>query len=526
MEIEIGYDRNELSNGRDELSITDLLEREFGMPLINVNKIVFKDNWNWDIDFEIPETHIVLSENQNLDSEKELINLFTTRSIEQLKQGITDDERQKMNSYFQQQLKEYKLFKLLFEAKNEMRDIDDKFEKECEALMEDISRGEFKKVIGYKFNLHISKYDETLNYERYVELFKDLEKEIKHFQLISRQDILRNTIKIISNIEDIIWGNQNAISKDVLVPDEKALKKQAYIIEEKFSKLIWEELLQEDLLNERTFKEWSKRALMVLFYGKLERIFACEIFEETEDDAKEVEKVQKMIQNVKNLMQPYSGLTEDGFINSFSKERKKFVRGDLYKLFYGLVQQNNWKLVDKLSETSGIMLVEGIYNGILHFMEYIICSKPTKNSALTEQEYEKMLYALYTFASAFAKIQIKCSGVSKSQIAELAYCCLFVIKIIVEKVSKGEKRKKENAWKIILLFGQIVDEFPWEEAEKIIKKVPVRRNNTGIYQNDLFEKLLYAEMNDTYIHSDAKTKEAQFYCYICKSVMYILNRAN
>lgn len=361
-----------------------------------------------------------------------------------------------------------------------------------------------------------------MNYERCDMLIKDLENEINHFRFSIRQDVLRNIIKIIFSIDNIICGNQNVTPKEKL--DEKVLKKQMYIIEEKYSRLIWEKLLLNVSLNELTFEECSKWALMLLLQGKLERIVTCEIFEKTEDDTKEAEKVQKLIEKVKKDMQPYRELSEGSFIKNFSKERKKFVRGDLYKLFYELVQQNNWKLIDKLSEISGIILIEGIYNGILHFMEYIVCSKPTKNSALTEQEYEKKMHALYIFSTAFAKIQIKCSGVSKSQIAELAYCCLYAISIITEKISKSER--EENAWEMILLFGQIVDEFSWKEAQKIVKTDPVRRNNGGLYQNDLFEKLLHAEMNDTYIHSDAKTKEAQFYCYICKSVMYILNRKN
>ena len=217
-------------------------------------------------------------------------------------------------------------------------------------------------------------------------------------------------------------------------------------------------------------------------------------------------------------------MSEEIFIAKLSEERKKFIRGELYQNFKKMVKQNRWETLDELNGVSGIMLVEAIYSGIIKFLEFILCSKPTRNSSLSVEEYSERVHTLYSFTKAFAKIQTECPSASKAQIAELAYCCLFSIGHIVKKTSKSEKEKRIKGWEMILEFADLINEFPWSQARDYVESKHVKRQNGELYLNDLFEKLIGADLYDDYIYEDAKTKEAQFYSYICKTVMYTLNQ--
>ena len=73
-------------------------------------------------------------------------------------------------------------------------------------------------------------------------------------------------------------------------------------------------------------------------------------------------------------------------------------------------------------------------------------------------------------------------------------------------------------------FADLINEFPWSQARDYVESKHVKRQNGELYLNDLFEKLIGADLYDDYIYEDAKTKEAQFYSYICKTVMYTLNQ--
>ena len=518
------------TNREEKKSVYEFLEETLQIDLSSVYGGVFghqvtvdrKDKKNF---LEIKTKQVELSLDEIREEENAFIERLTSKKIEEISKGITNDEKERLLSYFRQRLNEYKVYKLKYEVRNDIRSLDDNYIKEYESLWNDIESSAFAPEIQMYFSIHEKEYEESLNYKYYAELLKDLENKLGHFKKSSTEYNLRKIIKLCNEVENVIRGIEK-VTKEVIA-DQRELEEWMYEYDEKYLALSIDKLIENASSSEEMVNEYAKKMLMYFLCEKLERIFASEIYEiadSGENNREQEKKTERLINKVKKDIEPYQDLSEEIFIAKLSEERKKFIRGELYQNFKKMVKQNRWETLDELNGVSGIMLVEAIYSGIIKFLEFILCSKPTRNSSLSVEEYSERVHTLYSFTKAFAKIQTECPSASKAQIAELAYCCLFSIGYIVKRTSKSEKEKRIKGWELISEFADLINEFPWSQARDYVESKHVKRQNGELYLNDLFEKLIGADLYDDYIYEDAKTKEAQFYSYICKTVMYTLNQ--